>query len=145
MSANRSTGRRGHVEPTRHPHVLPRRNDVSTPKRDYTTASERRRGAPPPPYVPPERHRSWYQGYSAYDTPEAAARPAMKMRGKLGDLIVRYDIPEGVGITWEPVPGDEDSGHFDLFGDKDVLKRYLATDFLLKVEIAGRASTGDGT
>jgi hypothetical protein len=84
--------------------------------RDYTAASEPRGGAPPPPYVPPERHRSWYEGFSAYDTSAAAVRLATRMRGKLGDLVVRYDIPEGVGITWVPV----------------------------KVEIAGRARTGEG-
>ncbi|MGH2531262.1 MAG: hypothetical protein ACRDJW_03045 [Thermomicrobiales bacterium] len=67
------------------------------------------------------------------------------MRGKLGDLVVRYDIPEGVGISWKPVPGDEDAGHFDLFGDKDVLKRYLVADFFLNIEFASQPSTGDRT
>jgi hypothetical protein len=109
---------------------------------DYTTASERRNGAPPPPYIPLDRHRSWYEGYSAFDTQEAAVRLAIRMRGKLGKVIVRYDVPEGVGITWESVPGDEDTGHFDLFGDKNVLKRYLATDFRLEIEGAGRAKSG---
>jgi len=105
---------------------------------DYTTASERRGGAPPPPYVPPERHRSWYDGLSAYDTIAVARACAIRNRGKLGSWIVRYDIPEGRGITWELFPGDEEDGHYDLFGDREELKSYQDPGSCFKVEIPSR-------
>jgi hypothetical protein len=81
--------------------------------------------------------------YSAFDTAEAAVQLAKRMRVKLGRVIVRYDIPEGVGITWELVPGDEGTGHFDLFGDKEVLKRYPAIAFHLDVVDADRVRSGE--
>ena len=107
-------------------------------RRDDSTASERRGGAPPPPYVPPERHRSWLAGYSAFDSAEAAAELARKMRGKLGSVVVRYDVPEGADVSWEPVAGDEDRGHVDLFGEPEELHRYLNDDFCLEVDVARR-------
>ena len=105
------------------------------PDGDYTTASERRKGAPPPAYVPPEKHRSWYHGYSSFDTPDGAKALAIRMRGRFGRLIARYDIPEGAGISWEPDP--DEPGHFDLYGDKEELKTYLAHDYCETVEIPG--------
>ena len=47
-----------------------------------------------------------------------------------GTYIVRYEIPEGVGITWEETL---EPGHYDLQGDKDVLKSCLA-DFVAEVQ-----------
>jgi hypothetical protein len=63
-----------------------------------------------------------------------------RARGPTGSAPI---IPDGVGITWELVPGDEGTRHFDLFGDKDVLKRYLATDFHLDVVDADRVGSGE--
>lgn len=57
---------------------------------------------------------------SAYDSPAGAIRCAVDNRGKLGLLIVHYDIPNGSRITREPVP--RDPGHWDLYGDKEDLK-----------------------
>ena len=41
----------------------------------------------------------------------------------LGNMIVRYDIPDGSGITWEQ---SGEPGHYDLRGDAEELKHYLA-------------------
>ena len=43
---------------------------------------------------------------------------------RLGTLIVRYDIPEGAGIAWEK--SGKVPHHYDLFGDREGLKRYLS-------------------
>jgi hypothetical protein len=47
----------------------------------------------------------------------------------LGNHIVRYDIPDGSGITWEQ---SGEPGHFDVRGDKEELKGDLA-DFVAHV------------
>lgn len=61
--------------------------------------------------------RSW-NALSAFDTPEGAVRLAEEV-SKLGDYIARFDIPEGIGVTWEP---SGEQGHFDLRGDKVALR-----------------------
>ena len=104
------------------------------PDQDYRSASERRGGAPPPKSLPPDLHRSWYEGLSAYDTLDGAVRQAIDSRGRLGMLIVRYDVPEGSGITWQQ--GRRDPHHYDLYGERDELKRYLAADFMFTVQVA---------
>lgn len=85
---------------------------------DYLTPLER--FGPPPDDADPERRESW-DAFSAFDTPEGAIRTARRFR-RLGRHIFRYDIPEGIGITWEQTI---EPGHFDLRGDKEVLKRCL--------------------
>lgn len=105
------------------------------PDGDYRSASERRGGAPPPRSLRPELHRSWYDGLSAYDSPEGAIRQAIDSRGRLGKLIVRFDIPDDSGIAWER--DRRDPHHVDLYGDREELKRYLAGDFCLTIESAG--------
>ena len=79
-------------------------------------------------HIPEAVRRSW-DALSAYDT-EAGARKrvkaARKGRRPLGDLIVRYDIPEGSGLTYEPSLGP---GHYDIRGDVEELKRYLSDDY----------------
>lgn len=56
------------------------------------------------------------------DTARAAARNATR---DLGKFIVRYDIPAGSGISATATPNIT-PGHYDLRGDMDELKRYLA-------------------
>lgn len=44
--------------------------------------------------------------------------------------IVRYDIPEGSGVPYEPTPPP---GHYDIRGNLDELRSCLVPDF--KVEV----------
>jgi hypothetical protein len=90
------------------------------PDTDYLTARER--GRKPAPNATAQERRS-YDGLSAFDTEEAARRIGRRFK-RLGTLIVRYDIPEGAGIVSEQSGGDPH--HYDLFGDRDELKRYLS-------------------
>lgn len=75
----------------------------------------------PPDDASDEKKRSW-DALSAFDTEEGARRQA-KMFTHLGNLIVRYDIPDGSEISWEP---SGEPGHYDLRGEPEELKRYLA-------------------
>jgi hypothetical protein len=105
------------------------------PEADYRSASEKRNGAPPPRTLPFELHASWYDGLSCYDTLEAAIRQATDTRGRLGRLIVRYDIPEDAGVTWSQTTRDQN--HYDLFGDRQELRRYLVPDFRHEIDPTG--------
>ena len=99
----------------------------SYPPGDEEYLSLQERKGDPPADASAEVKRSW-SALSAFDSEEGARRVAKK-RPRLGSLIVRYDIPDGAGITWEKTLGP---GHYDLRGDKDELKRYL-TDFVVDV------------
>ena len=68
-------------------------------------------------------------------------RQAINARGRRGNLIVRYDIPEGRGVTWEQ--GRRDPHHYDLYGDRDELRRYLVLDFRIDVEIPSKLDSGE--
>ena len=92
------------------------------PDADYLTARERGRT---PALDASDQVRRSYDGLSAFDTEEAAKRIARRFK-RLGTLIVRYDIPEGAGIGWEQSGGDPH--HYDLFGDRKELKRYLSDE-----------------
>ena len=89
---------------------------------EYLTAQQRY--GDPAPNANEAMRRSW-TGLSAYDSEEGARAKAKRLKGKLGGLIVRYDIPEGAGITWDPSFG---AGHHDIRGDVEELKRYLSDD-----------------
>ncbi len=65
---------------------------------------------------------------SAFDTEDAAVAQAKGARGRLGRLIVRYDVPEGAGVTWQQT--GRNPRHFDLFGDHEELKIYLSDELL---------------
>jgi len=93
--------------------------------REYETRQERQ--GDPPADLPDEVKRSW-DALSMFDSEEGARRAAERWP-HLGRRIVRYDIPEGAGIAWEQsgLPG-----HYDVRGDKEVLKRCLA-DFVAEV------------
>jgi len=93
--------------------------------REYLTPQDK--FGDPPDHETPERMASW-DGLSAYDT-EDGARRAGRQFTHLGNVIVRYDIPEGAGITWTPSMAP---GHVDLRGDKEALKGFL-TDIVATV------------
>jgi hypothetical protein len=84
-------------------------------EKDYVTPFERR-GAPPTD-ASDEVRESWY-AFSAFDSIEGARNQALQVRG-IGKFIFRYEIPEGIGITWKQTLGP---GHYDLWGDKEILK-----------------------
>ena len=107
--------------------------DFPLPESNYLSAHEKRNGAAPPRSLPVELHRSWYDGLSCYDTLEAATRHAVNTRGRLGHLVVRYHIPVGAGVSWTQTT--RDPNRCDLFGDREELKRYLATDFRHEVKL----------
>jgi hypothetical protein len=81
----------------------------------------------PPEDASEEKKRSW-DALSAFDTEDGARQQARRFT-HLGSFIVRYDIPEGAGITWEQ---SGEPGHYDLRGNATELKRYLA-DFVARV------------
>ena len=41
---------------------------------------------------------------------------------RLGRYISRYDVPEGIELTWRQTI---EPGHYDLRGDKEALRRCL--------------------
>ena len=64
-----------------------------------------------------EERESWY-AFSAYDSVEGARNQALQVRG-IGKFIFRYEVPEGIGIRWKQTLFP---GHYDLWGDKEILK-----------------------
>lgn len=86
--------------------------------RDYVTRFERL--GEPPADLPREVRESW-SAHSAYDTIAGAREQALQVRG-IGKYIFRYDIPVGTGLRWKQTLGP---GHFDIWGDKEELKRCL--------------------
>ena len=86
--------------------------------RDYRTRFEFK--GEPPDDLPQEVRESWY-AFTAYDTVEGARNQALQVRG-LGKYIFRYDIPEGSNLRWKQTLGP---GHYDIWGDKEELKRCL--------------------
>ncbi len=91
------------------------------PPEDRSYLTPRDKLGDPPADASEEKKRSW-DALSAFDTEEGARRQA-RMFAHLGNLIVRYDIPNGSGIVWEQ---SGELGHCDLRGDAEELKRYLA-------------------
>jgi hypothetical protein len=91
---------------------------------EYQTAFQR--GRKLPPNASDELKASW-TGLSAYDTLQGANGKALEMRGRLGELIVRFDIPESSRIAWKKTLGP---GHFDLYGVAEELKSYLSDSYV---------------
>jgi hypothetical protein len=94
--------------------------------RDYLTPQEAR--GDPPEHLSEEQKASW-DALSFYDSVEGVRQQARQVPG-IGKYIVRFDIPEGIGITWTPSLGP---GHYDIRGDKETLKRCL-TDEVFPME-----------
>jgi hypothetical protein len=65
-------------------------------------------------------------GRSAFDDLQEAINIGRTFP-KMGRYVVRYDVPEGCGVTWEPT-GDNPH-HFDLCGDKEAHKRCLTDEW----------------
>ncbi len=86
-----------------------------------------------------EDQQAW-DAWSFYNSEDGARRCA-KQNTHLGGKIVRFEIPEGVGITWDP-PDDE--GHQNVRGDKEVLKRYLVEDWFARVKQAAGQEAAKG-
>lgn len=98
------------------------------PPNDAAYLTPQDQGRKQPPGLTDEQKRSW-DALSAWDS-EEGARKIGRQYPKTGTLIVRYDIPDGVGVRWEQTI---EPGHYDLRGDKEEMKRYLSPDFLAEV------------
>lgn len=86
--------------------------------KDYVTRQERQ--GDPPPEVSREIRESW-DALSFYDSLEGIERQIRRVPA-IGRHIVRYDIPDGIGITWTET---QPPGHFDIRGDKELLKQCM--------------------
>jgi hypothetical protein len=86
--------------------------------KDYVTRQERL--GDPPQDVDEEVRRSW-DALSFFDSVEALEQQIRKIPA-IGKHMRGYDVPEGIGITWEASGGPD---HYDLRGDKEVLKKCL--------------------
>ncbi len=89
-----------------------------------------------PPGVSDEEWNAW-GALSFYDSEDAARRRG-EQSTHLGNKIVRYDIPEGVGVAWDE-PDDE--GHVNVWGDKEVIRNCLDPDWVALVKRAARPET----
>lgn len=104
---------------------------TENPPPDEAYLTPRELGRKPRKGATEEEQRS-LDGLSCWDSEEGARAMARRFP-KIGHLIVRYDIPEGAGLTWDQTIQE---GHYDLWGDREArqgLKRYLASDFLAEV------------
>ncbi len=103
------------------------------PDDDYRTAREKGRQLRRP--LSPDLQVAYDHGVSAFDTAEAAIAQAVLARGRLGVMIVRYDILRGIGIRWEQT--SINPNHFTLYGDSAELPRCLAPIQPIRVVIPG--------
>lgn len=87
----------------------------------------------PPAGAPEETRRAW-DALSFY-TSEEGARLCGKEHTHLGGKIVRFRIPEGAGITWDP-PDEE--GHCNVRGDKETIERFWDVDYVARVNATSR-------
>lgn len=89
--------------------------------RDFMTPREQR--GEPPETLTPEQRRSW-ESLTFYDTKEGVRRQAASVPG-IGKHVARFELPEDAGIAWEETLHP---GHFDVRGDREVIKRALTED-----------------
>ena len=108
-------------------HHFYRAANRNPPKYKWFQSHQERRGDPDSS-LPPHVREAW-DGCSAFDSEDGARRAALE-QPSLGHLILRFDIPEGAGITWTP---SGPAGHFDLRGGADLLKQFLSKDYEAKV------------
>lgn len=116
------------------------RSARNTPPSDREYRSPLDKGKVLRPELPDHVKEGW-DALSSWDTEEGARRAAVEAATRntnLGAYIVRYDIPDGVGVTWKQ---SGEPGHYELRGDKEVLKGCLAKDFL--AEVGQQASEGE--
>lgn len=86
--------------------------------KDYVTRQQRQ-GAPRLG-TPVDVRESW-DALSFYDSIEGIERQIRQIPA-IGRHIVRYDIPEGSGITWIAT---HPAGHYDIRDDTEILKACL--------------------
>jgi hypothetical protein len=123
-------------------HDLPPRDE------DYTTAREKRGGRDPKPGSPADLIYSW-DSLSAFDSEEAARQTGRKYP-RLGQVIVRYHVPDDSGI--EARQFGEDRHHYDLRGGADwardlparkaLMERFLDRDYRGDVHPPDRPQDG---
>lgn len=89
--------------------------------KEYQTPASKGRAIPPE--ATDDQRKSW-DALSGWSTAAAAHDIAQWIRS--ANWIVRYDIPDGRGVTVESCGPH---GHFDIRGDVELLKSYLAPDF----------------
>lgn len=99
---------------------------VPAPK-DYKSPQERGRSLPE---GASDEDRAGWDALSAWSTAELAAEAARTMLS--AKWVVRYDLPEGHGLRYEPSPPP---GHFHIWigGDHEKLHGYLAPDFAVEI------------
>jgi hypothetical protein len=104
------------------------------PPADGEYLSPEQQGRKLRPGLTDEQRRSW-DALSCWDSADGA-RKIGRLFPRSGSLIVRYDIPATCRhLTWEQTI---EPGHYDLRGDMEELKRYLAADFEpVRLEEAG--------
>jgi hypothetical protein len=86
--------------------------------KDYVTRQERQ--GDPPPSVSDEIRESW-DALSFYDSIEGIEQQIRRVPA-IGRHIFRYDIPEGIGVTWKET---SPPGHYDIRGNKERIKQCL--------------------
>ena len=91
----------------------------------------------PPEGALEETRRAW-DALSFYNS-EAGARRCGEENTHLGGRIVRFRIPEGVGLTWDP---PDDDGHQNVRGDREKLKLYLDVDYVARVHVRRASHQG---
>jgi hypothetical protein len=74
----------------------------------------------------------------SFSDSEEAARRRGEQSTHLGNKIIRYDIPEGIGVIWDE-PDDE--GHVNVWGDKEIIRNCLDPDWVAPVKRAARQET----
>lgn len=67
-----------------------------------------------------------------FDSEDGAREASLATGCRIGRFIVRYDVPEDSGITWQQYGP---AGHFGLRGNIEILKSLLASDYQADVEL----------
>lgn len=87
---------------------------------EYLTPAEQGRALPEDAT---EEQRRSFEALSAWSTVDGARKAARRRRS--ARCIAAYDIPDNCGVTYEE---SLESGHYDIRGDYEELKTYLAPE-----------------
>ena len=85
------------------------------------------------PLATEEARRQWNEGLSVFDTQAAAISAARAARGRLGRIVVRFDIPPNSAFQWQQT--GKNPNHFTLYGNLPELHGYIVPDSAIEVEI----------
>lgn len=113
---------------TEHRHTFYRVTKRNPPDAEFYLTNQDRFPEGQPDGLSEEGRLTW-DAWSFYDSEENARKRGLEST-HLGGKIVRFHIPEGRGITWEP-PDDE--GHVNVRGDKERLEGCLDKAYVVKV------------